>query len=52
MTLVGSDGGLPTDLDRLAGLIGSSEVTVDPEPVDEHIVTVVVGQDFDPSTIG
>ncbi len=52
VTLVGPDGQLSGDLTAFAQSIGLADVTVDPEPVDEFVVTVVIGADFDEVAIG
>lgn len=45
VTVVGTGEALPPELARLGQLAGVAEVAVDPEPVDEFVVTLVVGVD-------
>lgn len=52
VTLVGPDGAVTADLAGFAQLLGVGDVLVDPEPVDDTAVTVVIGQDFDQVAIG
>jgi len=52
VTLVGPDGQLTPGLAEFAQSIGLADVAIDPEPVDEFIVTVVIGADFDEVAIG
>ncbi len=52
VTLVGPGGQLSAGLAELAQSIGLVDVTIDPEPVDEFVVTVVIGADFDEVAIG
>lgn len=47
VTIAGDGGTLPPDLEQLTRSVGVGAVTVDPEPLDELVVTVVVGGDFD-----
>ncbi len=44
MTAVGGD--LPPEVDRLAGAVGLAEVIIDSQPIDEEVVTVVIGDGF------
>ena len=47
ITLTGGDGSVSPEVANLARSVGATEVTIDTEPVDELVVTVVVGRDFD-----
>lgn len=52
VTLVLPDGQLVPDLAEFAVKVGLADVTIDPEPVEESVITVVVGRDFDEVAIG
>lgn len=47
ITLTGGDGSVSPEVANLARSVGATEVIIDTEPVDELVVTVVVGRDFD-----
>lgn len=52
VTLVGPDGVVAADLAGFAQLLGVDDVLIDPEPIDDFAVTIVIGQDFDQVAIG
>ena len=45
------DGAISPELRALATSVGTTEVTVDIEQVDDFVVTVVVGDDFEPADL-
>jgi hypothetical protein len=49
VTLTGEDGTLPAELSQLSRSIGIDGVSIDQQPVDDQVVTLVVGRDFEPT---
>lgn len=47
VTLAGADGSVPDELGQLAVSVGLEGVTIDEQPVEDQVVTIVVGQGFD-----
>jgi hypothetical protein len=47
VTMAAEDGPVGAELRELARSVGTDQLIVDNEPVDEDVVTVVIGRDFD-----